>query len=200
MRIYVETNFVVEMTLLQAESHACERILELCKGGNAEIMIPAFSIVEPYWKIFGNKSKRINFRDELRKDRTQLSRTTGYESEIKQIEEIDAILNRVIDEEQKRYVAVRERILDVATVIPLDGSVLERCSEFQMLFKQYTDTVVCASIISHHENSVSDKACFLSKDKEAFLDPLVEQLFNDRHCSIFSGFGEGLGFILKSVA
>lgn len=199
MRIYVETNFVLELVLLQAESRACQQILELCEGGKAEIVIPAFSIVEPYWKVYSNKSKRNLFRSELQKDREQLARTSGYLSEIKQIKETDAILSRVIDEEQKRFAFVRERILGQATIVSLDDNVLEKCGTYQKYFEQYTDAVVCASVLAHLESSMPTKACFLSKDKGDFLDPIVEQLFIDRNCSIFSVFGEGLRYILKNI-
>jgi len=195
MRIYVETNFIQELTLLHAQAATCENILELCEGGKAEIIIPAFSIVEPVWKIIGNRSKRIKFREELQSDWKELSRGTGYEVEIGRFKEIDTILTRVINDEQNRFTAARERILQIAEVIPLDAGVFDRCKEFAHLFTKFTDTVVCASIISHLENSESDKSCFLNIDGDFYSDPDVKQLFTHRKCSIM-GFGEGLGLLL----
>lgn len=48
MNIYVESNFVLEVTLAQEQQEACENILRLCEAGRARLVVPAFSMTEPY--------------------------------------------------------------------------------------------------------------------------------------------------------
>lgn len=198
MRVYVETNFVQELTLLQGETAACENLLEICEGGKADLVIPAFGIVEPVWKIGRNKQNREGFRSELQKDLKQLSRSADYTSPIKQIKELDRILTLAINDEQKRYAEVRERVCSIATIIPLDHNILARCRQEQesLDFQKFTDTVVFTSIISHLENATSEISCFLNKDAKDFLVPAVQKRFKDLDCEILLSFGEGLGRVL----
>jgi len=48
VNIYVESNFVLELPLLQEQYASCEDILRLCQAGKAQLIIPAYSLVEPY--------------------------------------------------------------------------------------------------------------------------------------------------------
>jgi len=42
MKIYVESNFVLELAFLQEQSQNCEKILTLCESGQAGLLLPAF--------------------------------------------------------------------------------------------------------------------------------------------------------------
>ncbi len=47
VNIYVETNFVLELTFEQEQCASCEQILQLCQAGQAKLIIPAYSLAEP---------------------------------------------------------------------------------------------------------------------------------------------------------
>ena len=51
MNIYVETNFVLEITFEQEQCASCEQILQLCEAGQAKLTIPAYSLAEPHEKL-----------------------------------------------------------------------------------------------------------------------------------------------------
>lgn len=203
MRIYLETNFVQELVLLQAESDACETILKLCEDGKTDLVVPAFSIVEPSWKLKENKTRREEFRAQLQKDLGQLKRTSGYDSEIQQIKHVDTILSRIIDEEHRRSINVHEQLFKLADFIPLDSDVLTLTTEsgpLFPLFKRYTDLVVCASVIRHLDQFPEPHSYFLNKDKADFFDPIVEKEFVDRNCVIVSSFTKGLNLVLTDLS
>ena len=46
MNIYVETNFVLEITFEQEQCASCEQILQLCEAGQAKLTIPAYHVAE----------------------------------------------------------------------------------------------------------------------------------------------------------
>jgi hypothetical protein len=46
VKVYVETNFVLELALEQAQHAECEEILRLAESKSVEIALPAFSFVE----------------------------------------------------------------------------------------------------------------------------------------------------------
>ncbi len=48
MNIYVETNFVLELTFQQEQCTSCEQILLLCEAGYGQLVIPAYSLAEPH--------------------------------------------------------------------------------------------------------------------------------------------------------
>ena len=48
MNVYVESNFVLELALLQEQHASCEALLRLCEEGGIQLVIPAYSLAEPY--------------------------------------------------------------------------------------------------------------------------------------------------------
>lgn len=48
MDVYVETNFVLELALLQEQQESCQKLLDLAEAGRINLILPAFSLTEPY--------------------------------------------------------------------------------------------------------------------------------------------------------
>ena len=48
MIVYVESNFVLELALLQEEHDSCDAIIMLAETRDIELVVPAFSLAEPY--------------------------------------------------------------------------------------------------------------------------------------------------------
>jgi hypothetical protein len=48
LNVYVETNFVLELVLAQEQQASCEEILALSEEGSLRLVIPSYSLVEPY--------------------------------------------------------------------------------------------------------------------------------------------------------
>ena len=51
MIVYVESNFVLELAFLQEQHESCNTIITLAESSQVELVIPAFSIVEPLCSI-----------------------------------------------------------------------------------------------------------------------------------------------------
>ena len=47
MIVYVESNFVLELALLQEEHQSCDSIVGLAKSLTIDLAIPAFSLAQP---------------------------------------------------------------------------------------------------------------------------------------------------------
>ena len=52
MDVYVETNFVLELALLQEQHESCEKILRFQQTGKIRLIVPAYSLIEPFETIF----------------------------------------------------------------------------------------------------------------------------------------------------
>ncbi len=57
MNIYVETNFILELTFEQEQSASCEQILQFCEAEQTKLFIPAYSLAEPHEKLSRQKLK-----------------------------------------------------------------------------------------------------------------------------------------------
>src|SRR5579871_709028 len=115
MNVYVETNFVLELTLLQNEYESCEGILDLCELGQAKLIIPAYSFVEPNEKLNRLVGERRNLRKPVGDVFNQLTRSIPYVAEATTLQEqIVSLLARSDSEERQRFSNVRARLLNSA--------------------------------------------------------------------------------------
>lgn len=48
MRVYVESNFVLEIALEQEQHRACEDLVRLAEDAAIELVLPSFALLEPY--------------------------------------------------------------------------------------------------------------------------------------------------------
>ena len=78
MRVYVETNFLLELVLEQEECAACEALITLAEEKKVELVVPAFSFVEPYGTLQRRASSREQLSQQLVKELRELGRTVTF--------------------------------------------------------------------------------------------------------------------------
>ena len=81
MDVYVETNFVLELALLQEQHESCEKILQFQQTGKIRLIVPAYSLIEPFETIFRYAKNRSRVANDLAAEIKQLSRTKPYQEE-----------------------------------------------------------------------------------------------------------------------
>ena len=85
MNVYVESNFLVELTLSQQEHKSCEEIVELCVSGHHSLVVPAFCIPKSFHALEGKATKRlkrlVDFQNEIR----ELSRSSHYSERLAEV-------------------------------------------------------------------------------------------------------------------
>ena len=74
MNVYVESNFVLEQALEQEQSESCQRLLSLSAASSIHMVIPAFSLVEPYITVMHKGSERSKLGTELQRQLSELGR------------------------------------------------------------------------------------------------------------------------------
>lgn len=201
MNIYVESNFVLELALLQEQHVSCEDILRLCEVGKAQLIIPAYSLVEPYETLMRRHRQRKRMKAELDDELRQLARTTTYAHRLDGFQNLTALLIDSADEEAKRLEETRSHLLKTAEIIPLTRTILEAAPRYQVdhdLSPQ--DALVYAAVLSHLKQSSVPQSCFLNKNSKDFDDPdLVEEL-NTYNCRLLPRFDIGYQFILSRIS
>ena len=199
MNVYVESNFVLELALLQEQHSACEAILSLCDRRAARLVMPAYSLVEPFETMKRHQGKRRQLRSQLDKELRQLSRTSANADRLKDYGSITSLLVDSAGDDRQRLESVRSRLLACAEVVPLGVDVLERAASFQSgLGFGVQDAVVVASVFSHLEASPASRSCFLNRDPD-FDDLGVREDLKARGCKLLRSFDQGLQFLRATL-
>jgi len=200
MNVYVETNFILELALLQEQVASCERILELCERGRAELIVPAYAMAEPYEALTRRQLTRRDLAEELRRELDQLGRSSVYSALISKVGEAVNLLTQSAQEDFDRLEATRRRVAEAAYLIPLDADVLAAAVVSQSRYDLAPqDAIVYASIRIHLARSEPTSACFLSRDAKAFADRNIRNELATFACRFIPRFDHGLQFLENSL-
>lgn len=152
MIVYVETNFLLELALLQQEHEECEALLDLAKEHpHMEPALPVFSIGEAY-EAWGRKLRQRNsLQDDLKREIEQLSRPKPYEE---QAESFRELTNRLLfesgEQEKRRLDRTLNLVLSTAEIIPLNADTIRKALELQRTRSlEPQDAMVYASVLDH---------------------------------------------------
>ena len=150
MNVYVESNFVLELALLQEQCESCQAILRLCETDRVRLVIPGYSVAEPHETLLRRQKQRKRLKKEIDDEIRQIARTTTYTDRLRGFGDLTALLISVADGEAKRLDDVRALLVKVACVIPLDASVLAAATQYERTHDfSPQDALVYSSVLSH---------------------------------------------------
>ena len=132
MKVYIESNFVLELALMQEQHESCEKILSLCETGTINLVLPAFCVAEPYETLVRRAKHRSKLAKDVADELKQLSRSTPYKDseEINALQNVTGLLVRSGEEEEQKLQQTLNRILKVAEIIPLEAEILTFSAKF----------------------------------------------------------------------
>jgi predicted nucleic acid-binding protein len=199
MNVYVESNFVLELALLQEEHESCERILSICENGKVQLILPAYSIAEPYETLARRDKSRNQLAQNVRVELRQLGRSKPYKTETDAFQAVVSLLVRSGEEEKQRLFQTRDRLLKVAEVIPLAKDILASAAFLQTKHGiSPQDAIVYASMVQHLDLTGPAKCCFLNNDRD-FSDPDIEDTLTKRGCRMLFSFSNGYNYIQSQI-
>ncbi len=200
MNVYVESNFVLELALLQEQSASCEDILGLCETGRARLVVPAYSLAEPYETLTRRQKQRKRLKEELDDVLGQIARTATYAERLDGFRDVTALLVNIDDEESKRLEEVRSRLTKAAEVIPLDASVSSASAQHQRIHRfAPQDALVYSAVLSHLERDRPPRSCFLNRNSRDFDDQTVVEQLERHNCKLLPRFDSGSQFIRSTL-
>ena len=164
MIVYVESNVVLELAFLQEEYESCLELLRLAESQAMHLVLPAFSIGEPYEVWVRRSKQRRALRDQLRTAIRELSRSRPYQASSHEFQELTNLLLRSGEEEKRRLDEALDKILRIAEVIPIGLSTIRSAIAFQRsrsLAPQ--DSIVYASILADLAETPEDFVVSLLK-------------------------------------
>jgi predicted nucleic acid-binding protein len=196
MRVYVETNFVLELALLRDEHQTCEVFLDLARQRKIDLVLPSFSIGEAYEAWSRRVKQRKDLWRRLDAELLELSRSKPYRDLPGKFETLTGWLNQSGEEEKLRVESALSDLLSVAEVAPLSLLTVRKAAELQVgLRLSIQDSIIYASILDHLEQETKGAHCFITKNARDFLIPEIKAGLASRNCRLFARFGDALGFL-----
>jgi predicted nucleic acid-binding protein len=200
VNVYVETNFILELTLEQEQSSGCEQILQLCEVGKVSLLIPAYSFTEPHEKLRRQAIRRQELQKTLNIESQQLSRTSSYSNQIDLIQDVARLMSKSIEDERTRFNQCRERLLRVAEVISLSSAILSEAATCETTYGLTPqDSLIYASVIDHLRQDTPSQSCFLNRNFKDFDSPDIIDSLNVFNCRMIPRFDHGYRFVLSQV-
>lgn len=87
MRVYAESNFVLEIALEQEQHGACEDLVRLASDAAIELVLPSFALLEPYHTLVRRRSEGHGLQLQLQAQATQLERTASIAADAPRLRE-----------------------------------------------------------------------------------------------------------------
>ena len=189
MRLYVETNFVLELALEQTEHAACQRILELAEQRAVELALPAFSIYEAYRALSGKQLGIRRITQALDAEvNLQLHRTEEFAELNRGVTDLVGTLAKSLERAESRLTSLDSRLLDVAEILPLGPSQLRTRSSSL----GFADAMVYASI-QGDPRSGSVPSCFVTTNKTDFKE--LTNAMSSRTCKLLFRFQDAVQYV-----
>ena len=200
MIVYVESNFVLELAFLQEEHESCLELLSLSESGDICLVLPAFSIGEPYETWVRRSKQRIRLQEKLSNAIRELSRSRPYQGSSDEFQGLTNLLRRSGEEEKLRLDDILERILQTVEVIPIGLSTIRAAITFpKSLFRSPKDSIVYASVLDHLTTASEEPRCFITKDSKDFANPDIENELTEYNCQLLTKFSDGLGYVRNQL-
>jgi hypothetical protein len=200
MRVYVESNFVLEQALQQEQCEACDQIFQFAVSQRISLRVPAFSLAEPHQALAHKEKARNRLSNELRTHSRELGRSRAYQAVPEDFTALASILIESAEREREGLQRVIADLLNVAEIIPLDTAVLVHARELQAeLGMSGQDAIVLASVIHDLSRTTSVESCFLSRNSRDFDDPDVRARLDQLGCRYFADFAAAVAHITLRI-
>lgn len=186
--------------MLQEQSRSCEEILRLAECGRIQLVLPSYSLIEPYGTLFRRGKGRRRIWEKLNDPIKQIARNKKLKTQLHDFEKITELLLRAVEDDKMRLKAVRSRLLESACVIPMDTSVLRAAEKYELELKlEPQDAHIFSAILSNLRVSEDRVNCFLNHDRKDFLIPDIVTELKSYGCKLIPRFDRGHEYILSEV-
>lgn len=198
MRVYVESNFVLELVLEQEEHSPCDELVEHAEAGRLTLALPAFAIYEPYTTLYRRARERAELQQLVQRELTQLQRTKALASDAAS-SELPALFVQATQHAEERFEAVTGRLLAASQVLPLSADVLARARKDAARYGlKLGDALVLASVLADPELG-KDDSCFLNRNTKDFSEPALRDALKKERCIVFGKFAAGLQYVESRI-
>ena len=196
MNIYVETNFILELVYKQEQYAICEKILEICESKKANLIIPAYSLLEPHEKLIRQAKEYLKLQELFNTELRELSLTKSYQNRLDSIEDMRSLIVESNQEIGENFAKYREYLVKIAEIIPLNANILLNAASAEENYNlSPQDALVYTSVFTHLQENKPQQACFLNRNSKDFNDPAIVDELKNLKCRLISQFDAGYNFL-----
>jgi predicted nucleic acid-binding protein len=201
MRVYVESNFILELAFWQEEHESCLTLLKLAEQQQIDLVLPAFSIGEPYEVWVRRSKRRKTALDTLTTEISELSRSKPYQHAGTRFSELKELLLKSSQQKKAELDKTLEQIINTAFLVPIDLKTVKVAIGLQETHNlSPQDSIVYASVREHLANTAGFReGCFITKNSKDFFNPKIENELATYRCRLFTKFKNGLGYIHSQI-
>lgn len=197
MIVYVETNFVLQLALRQEEVHAADAILERAKRNLVRLVLPVFSLSEPYSTLTYRALDRRTIYNSLMQQLTLLSRSEPHQQTALVLQQL---LLMWVDLETRETDLLHSAIVELLTVsrgIQTEVGDILQSARYRSLYNlSPQDAIILSAIIRDlGMQAPSEAKCFISTNIRDFNNPGIRAELKSFNCRYISKLADGLGFI-----
>lgn len=200
MRVYVESNFVLELVLEQEQHLACAEVVRLAETGTIELVIPALGLIEPYMTLHRRRREHREATGSIQKYLHQLARTASLaSSSMRTSKDVKRLLDASTLAAWQRYDELRARLARLAVVLPLtDGSLRtaeKLCVQHEL---ELPDATILAAILYDLRRDGLEP-CFLNRNTNDFSKPAIVAMLAEHGCKLLGSFDDGLAYMHSRI-
>jgi len=196
MIVLVETNFVFELAFSRDKFASCVELVSMAERKEIDLLLPAYSLVEPYETMIRRQKTRVRAHDTIRKEIAEIGRSEQFKKPAGQLGQLTGLLIQAGEVEQEELGKVIAKLLDVATLIDLNSAVLRQAAVYRdELGLSPQDSVVFASVMSALA-SRGGPACFITKNSKDFATPDIAEALEPYDCKLLSDFADGHSYVV----
>jgi predicted nucleic acid-binding protein len=184
--VYLETNFVLEIALARETEADARRILELAEAGEVQLVIPVFSLCEPYGTVSYRARKRGSAFAEVGRQLQDLGRGEANRElvevmrpRVADIVEIDVRERTVLEE-------VIGRVLRCATVLPFSTEEFDVAAEAQATHGlDPADALIYAAVlVDARRREGTERKTFITRNSNDFDRASIREELDAAGCTV----------------
>jgi predicted nucleic acid-binding protein len=197
VRVYAETNFVLELVLEQGELSDSQELIDLARRGDIELVLPAVALFEAYSTIHRRAGERRELTERVDRELVQVGRSLTMASEAASVR---GLLVRASDLVRRSYDDVRDALLTHARWVPLDAGVLSEARAAESRHGlSVPDAIVLASMITDLRSRGRSSCLFVTKNSKDFGTPDVRADLDALGCDLVFKVAAALARVRASL-
>lgn len=198
MRVYVETNFLLELAFAQPHAEACEALIQLAEARTIQLAIPVFCFVE----AAETRRRRIGVVRTFSQAPTPPAALNQLPWVQRAVDAFRDEIMREVAETSRRLAEVHTRMMQVAIMLPLDHAALTQRDTLEVRCGlDPPDAAVLASMMvamrAPAEGAVP--SVLLNSNTRDFDDKPVRELLAEHGVQLIPSFREGLNFVRRRL-
>jgi len=197
--VYVETNFLLELTYLQERYASCEEVLELAATNRIVLAVPAFSVAEARATWQRRASERRDFLESLRKHMREVSRSAPFRDLTDRSRDFVAALVASGEEPRERLEEAIHEIESTGVIIPLNSAILAISRVHEILYSLSPQDALVLESVCWHGRTQSGPKCFITQDAKGFANPTVYDELAAIECKVLVNFTDAVAYIRNAI-